>query len=351
MFSPPGSPRPQVNRGNALVTTWIIFLTILTASQVILYVSDNSAEIENEIPHVRASVKTEEKIQDSSLRPKIKEQPFNYTNPFYDSWCPYAKCYNSPVCVPCDRRFLFILATGRSGSTTLLKMFDSLPGVRLAGENLNELYLAAQLYKNIKHDNHFVNDMWVAKGRYMKPKIDGPFQHNALPIGALSCVSQHLVSALNPPELPEDTFEMEDDSKTILGMKLIRIQRGDWKPSEAATFLKENFPCARYIVNVRTDIEEQVDSYKNNFHWDVPSDTLKNETEFLQKLHVELGHSSYQLNMEEWIDNPRILNKVLDWLGYENCKFNTILHENHDGYEIDTEHTLDLGANCIYPNY
>lgn len=57
-------------------------------------------------------------------------EPFNNTNPYEEAWCPLATCNNSPVCAPCNKRYLFIIATGRSGSTTLLKMFNSLPNVR-----------------------------------------------------------------------------------------------------------------------------------------------------------------------------------------------------------------------------
>jgi hypothetical protein len=56
-------------------------------------------------------------------------QPFNETNPHKTSWCPKASCHNSPICAPCNKRFLFILATGRSGSTSLLDMMNKLPNV------------------------------------------------------------------------------------------------------------------------------------------------------------------------------------------------------------------------------
>jgi hypothetical protein len=56
-------------------------------------------------------------------------QPFNKTNPFNSSWCPGALCHNSPICAPCNKRYLFILATGRSGSTSLLEMMNKLPNV------------------------------------------------------------------------------------------------------------------------------------------------------------------------------------------------------------------------------
>ena len=63
---------------------------------------------------------------------------FNDTNPHNanlkegeTSFCPYATCHNSPICGPCNQRFIFIAATARSGSTSLLYMINSLPNVRL----------------------------------------------------------------------------------------------------------------------------------------------------------------------------------------------------------------------------
>lgn len=330
---------------NTTISAWIFLLTAVTVLQFITNISTHLTKL----PSRSDSFKVE-KVAVPFLRQKNKEQPFNQTNPYYDSWCPYARCYNSPLCSPCNRRFLFIIATGRSGSTTLLRMFNELPNVRLSGENMNELYLASQLVTNLEKDNNFLNEAWVAKGRYQKPKIDGPFQHNALPLGSMSCVSQQLVSTLNPPEIPEDTFEMEDDSKTILGMKVIRLQRADWTPKEAAKYLRNSFPCARFIINVRSNMTELAQSYRDNFHWNVSESDLFNKTEFLRNLHTELGYSSFLIDMKWWRNNVQILNDAIKWLGFENCSFKSIYHENKGGYERDANETISLGDNCRYPH-
>ena len=57
-------------------------------------------------------------------------EPFNTTNPHNDTFCPSAKCRNSPLCTPCHRRHFLILSTARSGSTTLVRMFNELPNMR-----------------------------------------------------------------------------------------------------------------------------------------------------------------------------------------------------------------------------
>ena len=50
-------------------------------------------------------------------------------------------------CDLCDRRFVFVIATGRSGSTSVLETINSLPGVHLRGENGASLLGAMDLYK------------------------------------------------------------------------------------------------------------------------------------------------------------------------------------------------------------
>ena len=48
-------------------------------------------------------------------------------------------------CDLCGQRWLFVLATGRSGSTTVLNMLNALPGVYMAGENMNVVGKLRQL--------------------------------------------------------------------------------------------------------------------------------------------------------------------------------------------------------------
>ena len=42
--------------------------------------------------------------------------------------------------------------------------------------------------------------------------------------------------------------------------------------------------------------------------------------------------------------------RLVHWLGFENCKFNGVPHENNHGYEPDRESEFGLGKNCRYPH-
>ncbi len=377
------------------------------------------------------------------------------------------------------------------------------------------------------------------RGRYDSPMMDGPFQHNALPIGGMACAAQNWVNVLNPPQLPvadeedmdmflshgrlkeedwklydhhhdhnndngsgngngsssgsgrrnnveklnevnientsksrefkdrdinmgstaseadadadapdatiKDNTEddsrkmaestssssssstlfspsknyfqqfnevMERDSNTILGMKVIRIQMADWKPYHAAKFLRANFPCSRFLINIRSNVTELVESYHKNFNWDISQVDMEKKTEYLRLLHHWLndeglgkrqlevegegegesegegdaeeidakkerfkiekssihtgdksgkqstrsGGEEHQLQLQSklidfshWKDDIQLLNDVIDWLGFEGCSFNAIRHENMDGFKRDKTTKLHLGDKCRYP--
>ena len=330
----------------------------------------------------------------------VRQYEFNHINPHEQNWCPKAICFNSPLCQPCYKRYLFIIATGRSGSTTLLKMFNTLPNVRLSGENYNILFqfswdvLQSIMGGDDDNDhvvrNNFVNHETMKEGYFMHDTIeDGPFMHNAIPIGSFACVFQHLLKTLNPPHITtppatttttnyidnnnhksiidnNDMFLQEenkedDEDKTILGIKEIRLQDQDlikWTPTEAAQFLQENFPCSRYIINISSAYIKQSMTMKKHLRNKVGElnrtqiqEKIKSENTFLIKLSEILGSDQARLlDLVEWQDDVMVLNDVVRWLGFEGCAFDKVAHENNNGFQHDNNNTTTtLGDNCIYP--
>ena len=267
--------------------------------------------------------------------------PYNTSNPFVDSWCPNANCYNSPLCLPCQHRFLFLVGTGRAGSTSLLRMFNELPKVRLAGENYDEFHLASKLSSNLFNHEQFNYDR----------KEDGPFFHNSIPKGSFGCVMQDLLGFLDPPPLNAETswhVNEEDEGSRILGMKTIRLHHG-WKAEKAVEFFRENFPCSRFIVNIRSDVESQVESM-NNLSWNTGEEAINEANEFYKNFADKMGgHAAKLIDLTEWKDDVEILNDVVAWLGFKDCSFTDIYHENSKqsgGYGRDQGTEIELGSNC-----
>ena len=292
----------------------------------------------------RIPTRTEDPIQkDMDLRDKeeeVKWEAFNSTNPHVNSWCPYAKCLNSPTCTPCNQRFLFIVGTGRAGSTSLLRLFNELPNVRLSGENYNEFRKASELSTNLFESKE---DMF----HYGKHQ-DGPFLHNAIPKGSFGCLMQDLHRFMNPPPLAIQERGLVDsyDSERILGMKTIRLHQ-DWSALKAATFFKENFPCSKFVVNIRSDLESQLASFESLNWSSVNEEKIKKANRFYKNFVKEMGEESATLiDMKKWKNDVEIINNAVKWLGYRDCEFDTTFHENSGGYGRDEGTTVKLGSKC-----
>lgn len=203
---------------------------------------------------------------------------------------------------------------------------------------------------------------------------NGPFVHNAMPVGSLSCVLQNLLSYLNPPEINPEQFHVEDadaEKRLIKGAKVIRLQASKWTAGGAYRFLTESFPCARYVINIRSDLDRQAQSIETAFgglgwngngngngndrptlDWDTSAirQNVEKQTDFLRELANRLGGQRAKLiDMDEWKGDVSVLNNVVDWLGFEECAFDKIAHENHDNYGQD-DRQIYLGDKCRYPH-
>ncbi len=160
----------------------------------------------------------------------------------------------------------------------------------------------------------------------------------------------------------------------------------------AVKYYKHHFPCSRFVINVQQNITHQLESYMRTFNGTLKEMTKKTKKggvmttkddsmrieknddatipsspsppiyngpsyEDLEKtrdFHIKVGQrlgTDYAkiILFDEWIHNVNVLNDVIDWLGYKDCAFNTITHDNENGYTVDNETVVDLGKHCHYP--
>lgn len=275
--------------------------------------------------------------------------PYNLDNP-HPQWCPYATCHNSPICKPCQRRFLIVIATGRSGSTTVINMLDLLPNVRMAGENNGHLMWGFYAVNNLKTTDEFRLDS--------RDDIEGAWKHHPIPEQALACPTQHMFEVMNPP--PEQEMMRKgwkDNPEDIIGFKTVRFHGEDFVSEdgelyEATDFLIENFPCARFIINIRGDVEKQVKSWQTNFGMELDGEEVRNYNRMLVNVASRMGPERARLlDMSEWSQKNNVgidvFNDLIEWLGFVDCKYTSLIHSNKDGYRTDRE-VMPLGKNCRY---
>lgn len=261
-----------------------------------------------------------------------------------------------------------------------MNLLDTLPNVRMAGENKGQLVNDYHTFRNL-HDT-------IELGMNSVTEVEGAWKHFPIPKQALSCPIQGLYEAINPPpELNVNYRGSYDDSDTILGFKTVRlhqalterriedtnstisnstnitdafaedsamyIQSNEEEFAKWDEFFKETFPCAKFIFNIRGDIEKQVQSWLLAFGTKLDGDIIRDYNKNLVRLAATLGPERARvIDMSEWSKRDgsglAVLNDTLEWLGFRGCKFQSLIHSNKDGYGKDRT-KLSLGKHCHLP--
>ena len=272
-----------------------------------------------------------------------EQQQGGLSNQAKAAWCPQATCPVSAICHPCKRRYLIILAAGRSGSTTLLCMLNSLPGIRLSGENNGVLH----------NFQHAIGQTRMAP-QWKAASLDA-WSHLPVTPSNFACVTQQMVEVLTPPpaapepeQAPNHDQDHDDDHGTIVGFKTVRFPQipqsttveSRWNLlREAAVFLNETFPCGRFIISIRNPLE-RAKSAKRVFGIQETLPTVVRESHHLNQNLLDLAtmlggpQRWIILNSSEWTQNITIVNDMVSsWLGFDKaCHFDQLFELNTHGY-------------------
>ena len=161
-------------------------------------------------------------------------------------------------CDLCERDFVLILGTGRSGSTTLLEALNGLPGVHLRGENHGTLWAAFEIFRRA-----------LAEGPD-ESRLSA-FEHGPIDEQQVLCTLQNLFLAIDPtPSQGAPPARVRGFKELVLPASLVRADGaarrgaapGEEEPPEhlPATpddwfhFAQRLFPCARIVLNFRRDV-------------------------------------------------------------------------------------------------
>jgi len=248
------------------------------------------------------------------------------------SWCPEVVCKNTANCHPCARKWLFIIAQGRSGSTTMKNMINLLPGVRLNGEMGDVIDKMLDLYTYV-YDHE---DLERGSG-----KMEGPWGHNPYN-SQLSCAAQKFIEAMNPP-VDKETKNKPSD---IFGFKEIHV--ADLK---GLKYLYTQFPCSRFVFNIRSEgvaFQKSQQMYLGDETLYRNSNAIPRLYSIMKKL---LGEKRvYLMDMAQWKHDSSYFDDLGKWLGFKNCKFPKVLHDNAvvEGKWISDENRFSFDSSCVY---
>lgn len=211
-----------------------------------------------------------------------------------------------------ERDYVFVMTYGRSGSTLLMGILNSIPGWLLRGENRHAM---RHLYEF--HRSGLAERARVDAGRASQPTHPW-FGIEGFPEAASL---QHIRA------LAEATLLRPDDDTRVTGYKEIRWYDEDLP--EYLDFLGQVFPGARFVLNTR-NLEDVAGS---NFwtHKDDPLGRVQRIEERMLNAAAGLGDNVYRVHYDDYVKDPEVLRGLFEWLGevYDRDKVHDVLATPH----------------------
>jgi Sulfotransferase family len=195
-----------------------------------------------------------------------------------------------------DLEYLFVVTYGRSGSTLLMGVLNTLPGYLIRGENRDALH----------HLFLFDQTMRTESARRPPRKLRQP-THPFFGIGGYP--QQRAVRQLR--RLATLTVLRPDQDTRVTGFKEIRWYHDDLE--EYVAWLREVFPGARFVVNTR----DHADVLRSKW-WAKGADKTERLAEIEQRILAladSLGDAAYRVHYDEYVADPTVLRGMFAWLG------------------------------------
>ena len=200
--------------------------------------------------------------------------------------------------------YLFIVTYGRSGSTLVQGILNSIPGYLIRGENrqmLRSLYDFHRTGSRVRR--------W--QRRQLAQDREGPGETNATSAYYGMDAFPKARSLAGIRRLAVETLLRPDADTRVAGFKEIR-----WDDEDVADFvawLREVFPGARFVVNTR-NLEDVAQSK----WWGKDPEALERLTATerrLLDLAEQLGDAAHHVRYDDYVDSPEALRPFFEWLG------------------------------------
>ena len=211
-----------------------------------------------------------------------------------------------------ERDYVFVMTYGRSGSTLLMGILNSIPGWLLRGENRHAM---RHLYEF--HRSGLAERKRVDAGRASQPT------HPWFGIEGFPEVAslQHIRA------LAEATLLRPEHDTRVTGYKEIRWYDEDLP--DYLDFLQQVFPGARFVLNTR-NLEDVAAS---NFwtHKDDPLGRVQRIEKRMLSAAEGLGAAVYRVHYDDYVADPEVLRGLFEWLVevYDEDKVHDVLATPH----------------------
>jgi tetratricopeptide (TPR) repeat protein len=220
---------------------------------------------------------------------------------------------------------LFIIAQGRSGSTLLMRLINTIKGYHICGENQGALINLYKFYENLIYTNHMrakkksnENKSFYSyielQERFMKRTTRREYSDfEWFNIFILDDVEEKLRELIIEMFNPQMIYK-------VWGCKEIRYGKDnednyDNFESEL-NFLKKLFPKAKFIFNTR-NIDDMLKSAFWRENIENSQEVLSKKYEFFTKYYHKYSDFTYHIQYENLINDTSELRSMYDFLGEE----------------------------------
>lgn len=198
---------------------------------------------------------------------------------------------------PAPPGVVFVVTYGRSGSTLLTGILNSIPGYLIRGENRDAVHHLFQFHKTLSTEKA------RAPRRRLRQRTHPFFGIGDVPLDrSIRQCRQLVLSTVMRPR---------DDTR-VTGFKEIRWAHPDLE--EYVAWLRELFPNAKFVVNTRSH-EDVLKS-----EWWADGDNSQKLTTIenrLLALAEDLGDAAFHVHYDDYVADPAVLRGLFAWLGEE----------------------------------
>ena len=207
---------------------------------------------------------------------------------------------------------VFVMTYGRSGSTLLMGILNSIPGWLIRGENRHAM----------RHLYEFHRSGMAEKARVDAARASQP-THPWFGIEAFP----EVVSLQHIRALAEATLLRPEPDTRVTGYKEIRWYDADLP--DYVAFLRQVFPGARFVINTRRLEDVAASNYWT--HKDDPLGQVRAIEDKILGTAQVLGDAAYRVHYDDFVADPEALRGLFDWLDedYDPDRINDVLARPH----------------------
>ena len=198
------------------------------------------------------------------------------------------------------KKYIFIITYGRSGSTILMKVLNSIKDSDIKGENCNSLFPLFQSYRYIQQSKQYSSKK--------SNSVDHPWY-------GVNDIKPYIYMRELAKVFTNNILNPKHGTK-VTGFKEIRYTGMSIDEREQfIEFLRKAFPNT-YIVFNRRNLDDVSKSgwWKEKSYEEVIS-KLKPFDEWMIRYHKEHTDYTYIVNYEEYNGNSDYFKDLFDWLG------------------------------------